>query len=168
MKNAIYLFLILWILPLASCQLGNKKKIVGLNDTLVKINMELNQQGVALGEEVRNSIETGDYTAIKPKRDTLEQFITTSLEKVRQIEDVGGSEALRSKEIEFLEFEQQIVPVAFGQFEYFNANTTEEEMTRAFTSMDTVGRGETRLLSEFRQLQKAYAEKNNFKLAEMQ
>lgn len=166
MKNIICILLLLWILPLAACQLNEKQKAVALNDMLEAINKELHEKGASLGGEISTAMTNGDFSGIQPKRRELEQFISTSISKVEQAKDVGGSAELRSKELEYLRLEQQIVPATFGRFEAFNTATTEAEMVEIVTSAEPLSNEESRLLYEFRELQKAYAEKNKFTVAE--
>lgn len=166
MKNIIRILLLVWLLPFTSCQLSNKKKAAQLNNMLETINKELHERGASLGGEISNSMGSGDFSAIRPKRLELEQFISASISKVQQAKDVGGSAALRSKELEYLRLEQQIVPATFGRFETFSTSTTEAEMVEIVTAAEPLSKEEARLLYEFRELQKAYAEQNKLTIAE--
>lgn len=80
------------------------------------------------------------------------------------MKDVGGSEDLRNFEIEVLTFERRMISEDFTPFERLNAESTREEMVALFENVEKDAKEEAGKLKKFRELQKAFADKNGLKL----
>ena len=147
------------IFSLGSC--SDRAKMLALNKDLVTINNTLRAKGIEAGDEVKTGVATGNFSGLKTKRLELESYVATQLERVKKMEDAGGSEAMRHKEIEYLEFEQQLIRTHFRTIENFNSNTTEEEAQATFQEVMAAGKREDEILLEFKELLNAWAAKNN-------
>ena len=137
-----------------------------LNNRISLINDSLFYKGKAWGEEFQVAYNMADFSQLPPIRIDMEQYVIRSIDEVKHMEDAGGSEAFRQKELEYLEFERKIIQENFIRFESFTDTVSPAEMQSAYHALSRSADDEQRLLSELKTLQEAYAAKNDFVLKE--
>ena len=147
-----------------SCNLVTRPQAIRMNNTLVHINDTLYLDGKEYGSLVDNAIKEKDYRQLIAYRIQFEKYIDSSRMRVANMQDAGGSEALRHCEIELLEIEKRMVGEDFQKFEHFTAETSMPEISAVYGVIKEDSKEEEGLLSKFKIIQGEYARKNGFVL----
>lgn len=155
---------ILFILAvsLASCNLNRREDAMKLNNTLAAINDSLFYYGKNWNEELEVAVNTKDFSQLAPQRQGMEAYINKNIERVSEMEDIGGSEELRKTELEFLTFEKELIQNKFSLFEGFTDTTSIEVLTETYKTLIEFTGKEQQYLAKLSKLQDDYADKNDF------
>lgn len=153
--------LILMVL-VCSCNFNKKEKCIQLDNTVAAINDSLLRYGAEWGEELQVAINTLDFTGLQPVRIKMQEYIDRKIAYVKEMDNIGGSEQLLSKELEFLEVEKGIVANKLSFFERFSDSASMDQLSTAYADMQLSAVKEQDLLKEIHVLREQYAEKNGF------
>lgn len=148
---------------LASCA-DKQQEIIGLNNELTTINDSLFYKGEAWGEEFKIAFNSGDYTLLPAARQEVQEYIETSIDKVADMKDVGGSQQLRTAELDYLQFERDVIIQKMKAFEEFSDTTNKERVSEAYTDLVNSSKEEQVKLNALHDAQKLYADKNGIEL----
>lgn len=150
-------------LILASCS-DKKQEIIYLNNELTTINDSLFYKGQVWGEEFKIAFNSGDYSALSPARQEVETYLEQSIEKISEMEDIGGSEELRKAELEYLQFERNVIITKMKKFEAFTDTSSKELISTAYADLVNSSKEEQIKLNKLHSAQKQYADKNEIEL----
>lgn len=163
MRQRIFITVILLtVLSIVSCNFNKKEDCAKLDKQIAQINDSLLLHGKDWGDELKIAVNTLDFSGLQPVRVGMEEYIGRSMNRVRNIKNVGGSEMLIEKEIAFLEVEKEIVSNRLVLFEQFTDSVTMDELSDAYVIMQVGAEKEQELLKELFRLREEYAEKNDF------
>lgn len=154
--------ILLLVLSIVSCNFNKKESCVKLDKQIAEINDSLLIHGKEWGDELKIAVNTLEFSGLQPIRLNMLRYIERNMEVVKGLENVGGSEELLKKEIEFLEAEKDIVTTKLVLFEQFTDSVTMDELSTAYTIMQTGAVKEEDLLKDLFRLREEYAEKNEF------
>jgi hypothetical protein len=162
MKN--YLLAAFLLISIASCKPSVTP--TQINNEISAINDSLKTLGSQWGEAFGKSYMSQDYSALKPLREHISSYIGLKIDELSNMKDAGGSEELKKTELDFLEYEKDMVEKGFLPFEKFSANTTPADVITASDQLMKYSNGEAPLVEKLKTVQQAYAEKNNITLSE--
>lgn len=148
---------------LASCQ-NEKKSALEMNNKFAKHNLGLNQMGHKWSDGLVLARTTKDFGPVRQTSDSIVKVIDGMIADVDGMKDVGGSEALRKKELEYLHFERDFIQNSMKPFGSMNSSTTDEEFDSALRGMLESSQLENQHLAELSRLQEEFAKRNGFKL----
>lgn len=158
----VYIFLLLLAAGTSSCNFNKTEDAMRLSNELGFINDSLFYYGKTWNDELKVAVNLADYSKLKSIRLELEKYIDRKSEVIRNMKDVGGSKELREAELDYLAFEKSIVRTKFAPFENFTAQTTAQELAKAYEDLLSSMDEEKPKLDKFQHLQEKYAEKNDF------
>ena len=138
---------------------------IQFNDHLTDITDSLYVRGQAWGEQFNEVHKTRGYAALRPARESMERFVSNSIARLKAMQDVKDSKALRTAMISYLEFERRMISEAFKPLEALSASSTREEMQAAFSRLKSVTEAESAELQKVVAAQEAYAKANGFTIA---
>lgn len=138
---------------------------IEFNDRLTAITDSLYARGQEWGQLFNEVHPTRGYAALRPTREGIEEFVTTSIARVKAMPDVENSKALRMAMISYLEFEKQLIAEAFKPLEALTTHSTKKEMNAAFARLKTMTEAENGELQKVVAAQEAYAAANGFTVA---
>lgn len=153
---------LLLIVLACSCNFNKKEKCIQLDHSIATINDSLLQYGAQWGEELQIAINTLDFSGLQPVRVKMQDYIDRKIEYVNDLDNIGGSEQLLAKELEFLEVEKVIVANKLSVFERFSDSVSMDHLSTAYADMQLSAVKEQDLLKEIHLLREQYAEKNDF------
>lgn len=163
MRQRIYhIATLLVFLSIVSCNFNKKEDCAKLDKQIAQINDSLLIHGKNWGDELKIAVNTLEFSGLQPIRLRMLDYIERKIEVVKDMENVGGSEELLEKEIEFLEAEKDIVVNRLILFEEFNDSVTMDELSKAYVIMQTGAVKEEELLETLFKLREEYADKNGF------
>lgn len=153
---------LLFIVLACSCNFNKKEKCIQLDNSIATINDSLLRYGAEWGDELHIAINTLDFSGLQPVRVKMQDYIDRKIDYVKDLDNIGGSEALLAAELEFLEVEKGIVANKLSVFERFSDSTDMDQMSTAYADMQLSAIKEQDLLKEIHLLREHYAEKNGF------
>jgi hypothetical protein len=156
-------FIALIITGLASCA-DKEHDIVALNNELTTINDSLFYKGQAWGEEFKIAFNSGDYSQLRMARQEVQTYIEQGIDKVGAMEDAGGSQQFRAAEMEYLQFERDVIVQKMKVFESFADTTNKEQVSKAYADLINSSKEEQVKLNTLHDAQKQYADKNGIEL----
>ena len=159
----IFLF-ILSAIVLASCNQAEKKKALEFNNELAGYTQELSKKGTEVGMAIGSAKVTKNFTEVKKLAGELLDYVNDRNDKLASMDNVGGSEQLKSAMQSFLKFEKELVEEAIMPFAQMDVNTTDEQMENALQNLRTKAAEETSHLDNVRKEQAAFAKKNGFRI----
>ena len=149
-------------LLIASCKEEKKMTPLEFGKMIEATDDSLKGMGMRWTGALERSFETGDYTALKPIRDSISGFIDLKIKEIGSVPDVGGSEKLKNAELELLKYERKMVDSSFVIFESFNAKTPQMDLAFATQDIMDYSAKEEEVVTKVREAQKEYAEKHHF------
>lgn len=158
MKHVGFLFFLLISSQIA---LAQKDAAIAFNDDLTYITDSLYSKGQAWGKVFNKARESGNYSSLKPLRVELGKYIDQQIIRVKNMQDVQGSQDLMKAMIDFLNFEKTMV-AAFIPLEKLTANSPNEELNKALDNLTALAAKENDALQKVGDAQDAYAKKNGF------
>lgn len=161
-RHVLHTLILLFTLLVASCNFNKKEDCIKLDNQIASINDSLLLYGKEWGDELKIAVNTLDFTGLRPIREEMSVFIDKKTEEVKNIKNVGGSEKLVEKELEFLETEKEIVNGKLSIFEQFDDSVSMDELSRAYVIIQTGATLEQDQLEKLFKLREEYAEKNGF------
>lgn len=163
MAKHLYIFIIsILLMSMAACDLNKKEKAQQFSNDITVINDSLAYYVKDWVEEFKVSVNTKDFSQLHGIRQGLEGYLDRKTTYLQGMEDRGGSEQLRTAELDYLAFEKNTVSRYLSVFEQFDSTTTDDQIAKAYnTSMANVGGEEQKILT-INKLQDEYAEKNDF------
>lgn len=161
LKRPVILAGILLMLLSVSCNFNKKEECVKLDNEIAAINDSLLWYGSKWGDELEISVNTLEFSGLKPIREEMEAYVERKIERVENMENVGGSEKLVETELKFLKIEKEIVQTKLTAFEQFTDSVTMEELSNTYADMQMSGMKEEELLKEIHRLREEYEEKND-------
>ena len=161
----MFLF-ILCIVVQYSCNFVTRKDALKFNNTIVAINDSLYLKGKEFGNLINTSFRTKDYSRLQYARLKFERFLDSGRKSINSLKNVGGSEALKSCEMELLGIENRMIEQDFKPFELLTPSATEIEVGALFETVKKDGQAEAEHMKKLNALQSAYASKNGFSLKE--
>ncbi len=162
MKRILFPFLALLIV-LSSCTRSNKKAF-NFNQQLVGVSEKLQEKGTGIGRELKEAVNTKDFSAFADSSQALLDYIDKCLADYKNMKDVSGSENLRAAMIDFLNFEKDVVSQTYIPLGKMNSTTSEEELQATINTMLEKSREEGSYLVKVQDAQREYASKNGFKM----
>ncbi|MCD6063950.1 MAG: hypothetical protein K0R82_1861 [Flavipsychrobacter sp.] len=151
------------VVLLASCA-DKQQEIIGLNNELTTINDSLFYKGQAWGEEFKIAFNSGDYSRLRMARQEVHVYIEQGIDKVGSMKDAGGSEQLRQAELDYLQFERDVIIQKMMAFESFTDTTNKELVSKAYNDLVNSSKEEQVKLNALHDAQKQYADKNGVEL----
>lgn len=158
-----FAFIILIAAGLASCA-DKEQDIIGLNNELTTINDSLFYKGQAWGEEFKIAFGSGDYSQLAAARQEVQTYIEQGIDKVGMMADVGGSQQFRAAEMEYLQFERDVIIQKMKMFESFTDTTDKEKISQAYADLVNSSKEEQVRLNTLHDAQKQYADNNGIEL----
>lgn len=132
---------------------------------MAAINADLENRGHTWGEAYAKAVSsTKDFSVLKPIRIGIDTALTGGIARLTAMKNVAGSEEFKNAELNYLHFELESVNTAFKSFEDLTTNVTQEELDARNAQMTEIGKKENELLKHLREMQAAYAKKNNFNI----
>ncbi len=157
--------LLLFVLSLCSVKTFAETALQ-FNDRLVAITDSLSARGTAWGNKYGELSESKNYKELTPYRVGMQKFIDKKIAELKVTKGVGkGAPEFIKAMIEFLTFERQLTN-SFVPFEKFNSSSSEDEMKKAMDDLTEATKKEDAMLKNVGAAQEAYAEKNDFAIAE--
>jgi len=150
------------LLGCLSCGSPTKEEARNLSNTLLAINDSVFERGKALGVCIGDAINKKDYSGIAPVRQQYEDYIDSCGRAVKHLTDTGGSEQLRRAELAVLGYEKNMVHNDLAMFEKLKPDAQPSEISILFQIGKKDSKRESELISNFREIQQAYAKKNGF------
>ncbi len=147
-------------LSAASCNFNRQEEALRLSNELGFTNDSLFYYGKVWNDELRIAVKMEDFSTLQPIRSEMVGYIDRKIDHVKSMEDVGGSKDMRQSELDFLQFEKDIIQQHFAAFEQFDTATTTDELTVAYERLLRASEAEKAKLDRFHKLQEEYAEKN--------
>lgn len=161
MKRISFLLPALMVLLLASCG-GKKLTPEQMDAEITNINDSLKIKGQEWITVLGNSFMNKDFSALKPRREAIANYLDEKIAYVNDLKDVGGSEEYRKEEIAFLKYERNLVDQAFMPFEKLGADATMEQIQQQVSALTPITSMEVENINKVYAKQKEYAEKNKF------
>lgn len=151
----------------SSCNLflNNKKNAIALNDAFVKINDSLYYKGKNYGELLGAAIREKNFSGTADFRKNLAAYVDNEIDYVKNMKDVAGSETFRQKEIEYLQFEKQLV-TSYAVWDGFTATTSQDDIMKAYNDVISKVKTEEEMLNSVKQAQQEFGAKNGMPIIE--
>jgi elongation factor P--beta-lysine ligase len=162
MKKTLLPLLAVFLL-LQSCT-DNKKKALAFNEKIAGISQTIYGKGREWGAELQPAFTMQDYSKLKEKTDDLMVYITHQIDTVSAMDNVGGSEKLKTSMVEYLKFEKMLIGEVFVPFSSMDSTTTDEQRQAAIQRLQDRSKDEAEYLEKVRAEQTEYAKKNGFKV----
>jgi hypothetical protein len=137
---------------------------IQFNDRLTAITDSLFAGGQAWGRQFNIAHKSKAYSSLRPHREYMAKYITSSIARVNVMPDVNNSRPLRMAMIEFLRYEMRMVTEAFVPLEKLTASSTKEELETAFNNLQTLAAKEDEQLAKVAAAQETYAKENGFRI----
>lgn len=131
-----------------------------LDNEIATINDSLLWYGAQWGDELKIAVNTLEFSGLRPIRVEMQAFIEQKIERVQQLENIGGSEELIKTELEFLETEREIARIKLSAFEKYNDSVSMDELSNTYAAMQMSAMKEEELLKKIHQLREQYEEQN--------
>lgn len=131
-----------------------------LDNEIATINDSLLWYGAQWGDELKIAVNTLEFSGLRPIRVEMQAFIEQKIERVQQLENIGGSEELIKTELEFLETEREIARTKLSAFEKYNDSVSMDELSNTYAAMQMSAMKEEELLKKIHQLREQYEEQN--------
>lgn len=160
MKRISFLLPVLLVLLLASC--GKKLTPQQMDAEFTNINDSLKIKGQEWITTLGNAFMSKDFSALKPKREAIAQYLDEKIVYVEGLKDVGGSEEYRQEEISFLKYERDLVDQAFAPFERLGANASMEQVQQQVAALTPITSKEVENINKVYAKQKEFADRNKF------
>lgn len=165
MKHLLYLSIFVAVSLMSSCDMMNKQSALDINNKIAKATIDLENKGKAWGTAFGQAYSSSkNFSSLTPIRKDLETSIDKSISDISNMKDVGGSETLRSKALDYLKYEKNEVETYFKPFEEFNSSTSDADVKAKFEALTNSTTEEGQKLADLHAEQQAFATKNNFKL----
>jgi hypothetical protein len=162
--NHIKPVLLLFILILhAYCSPGNKKAY-DFNEKMVAISRIMQEKGRFIGEELATAVQTHDFSKIDSANHDLLAFIKQQRSELLSEKDIPHSDTLRNAMLEFLSFEERLIDSTFMVFGKMGQQTPATEVQGALKQLNEKIREENKYLERVHAAQKAFAERNGYKV----
>lgn len=143
-----------------SCNFNKKEDCMKLDNEIATINDSLLWYGAQWGDELKIAVNTLEFSGLRPIRVEMQAFIEQKIERVQQLENIGGSEELIKTELEFLETEREIARTKLSAFEKYNDSVSMDELSNTYAAMQMSAMKEEELLKKIHQLREQYEEQN--------
>ncbi len=145
---------------LGSCNFNKKEDCILLDSKIAMTNDSLLQYGNHWGEELEISVNTLDFSGLRPIRLEMLAFIDRKLVEVKEMENVGKADELLKTELEFLAIEREIVTEKLAVFERFTDSVKMDQLSAAYAGMQRSAIKEQDMLEKLHKLRDDYAERN--------
>jgi hypothetical protein len=152
------------ILPafiLFACSAG-KKKAYDFNQQLVAISETLRIKGTNIANALSIAAGTKDFSKVDSGNADLIKFIDQKTADLKSMENVAGSEELKTAMVDFMDYERELVSIYFVPFGKMNKDTPSEEVHTAVERMMEKVKEEEVYLRRLQDAQQDYATKNGF------
>ena len=164
MRPLAIAFLFSFISFTASSQTKENQAAVAFNNKMIDMLKGLNDNGKTWVETyttIRDN--TKNFAELEPERKKLQNYIDTNLNILNAMQDVAGSESYRAAVIHFFEVEKKLVAETFAPFEKLNKKSSKEETDKLWNRLSgEATKQEADCFSKIKDLQKEYAERNDF------
>jgi hypothetical protein len=137
---------------------------IQFSDRMSDITDSLYARGSAWGTQFNDARKSKNFSSLKPYRVAVDNFITRSLNSLRNMEDVKDSKALRMAMISFLQYEHKMVTEGFIPIEQIKADASDAEVDKALSGLTDLSEKENAELKKVATEQEAYAAANGFKI----
>ena len=164
MPIRIFLTMIIFMGFISSCHFRTRQEALQLNNTIVAVNDSIYFRGREFGNLVNESYKSKDFSRLKSFRIDFEKILDSSNKSMFGLKDVGGSEQLKTCEIELLKIEQHMIEQDFVPFEQLTPASTGNEISSLFDNIQKDAKRERSQMQQFKKLQEEYALKNGFSL----
>ncbi|MBI1342697.1 MAG: hypothetical protein GC171_07185 [Terrimonas sp.] len=147
-------------------QVQEPKTPFELNETLAGISDSLYTIGVNWGNAFNEANQSGDFSAIKTVRVSLEKYIDTKITYVSNMKDVKNSKAFRLAILDFLNYEKSFCDDGLKPFENLDSKSSDADKKKLLDQLTPILSKEENLLKAIAVVQKKYAEENGFTIQE--
>lgn len=164
MPASLFPLIILLFCLQISCNVVTRKEALDIHNTIVAVNDSLYLRSREYGALVSAAFRSKNYGPLKPARISFERFIDSSRQSVGSMHDAGGSEKLRTCELQLLALERQLIETDFSPFERLPDTADNEAVAAIYDSIKKDAKNETELMRQLGNLQVQFARENGFTL----
>jgi len=137
-----------------------------MNNYFTSMIDSLYHKGYNWGATFSEDDSSGNYSNLVPLRKDLESTCDRFAKELATAKDIGGSTDFKNAMIEFMHFEKNLITNCFKPFEDLSPSSTLEQKTKLQTKLQTDSKEEDQKLDKIRKIQKIYADKNGFVIAQ--
>jgi len=148
------------LISMSGCQIADWQKITHYNDEVTTTNDSIYVKGKRVGDAVAKGVITGDYCAVKTNTDSMETFVKKQIIFFSKQLNINGSDSMRIAELQYLQFEEQVIQQQFARLALLNAHSTEAEVKGALTELAPVAEKDHAFFDHITTLQEQYAKLN--------
>jgi hypothetical protein len=145
------------------CSPGNKKAYE-FNEKMVAISRTMQEKGRYIGEELATAVQTHDFSKVDSANHDLLGFVRQQRSALLSEKDIPHSDTLRNAMLEFLSFEERLIDSTFMVFGKMGQHTPGTELQAALKQLNEKIREENKYLQRVHAAQKAFAERNGYKV----
>lgn len=142
----------------------SQKTALELNDEIANITDSLFSYGQKWGNAFSEAAPSKDFSTLAKHRKATELFIDNSIQRIKNMHDIGDSQDLRLAMVDFLMFEKDMVRNGFTPAEKLSANTTDADIDAFISNLTNLSAKESIYLEKVRKEQEKYAEQNGFSI----
>ena len=152
----------LLLISLTGCQIADWQKITHYNDEVTTTNDSVYVKGKRVGDAVAKGVLTGDYRAVKTNTDSMEIFVKKQITFFSKQLEIKGSNSMRVAELQYLQFEEQVIQQQFTKLALLNARSTGAEVKGILAELGPIAEKDHAYFDRITTLQEQYARLNGF------
>ena len=105
---------------------------------------------------------TGDYSTVKTNTDSMETFVKKQITFFSKQLEIKGSDSMRAAELQYLQFQEQVIQQQFAKLALLNAHSTEAEVKGTLSELAPLAEKDHAFFDRITTLQEQYAKLNGF------
>lgn len=157
------LILLSFVMIHSHCTPGNKKAYE-FNEEIVDISRTMQEKGRFIGEELAVAVQSRDFSKIDSANQDLLTYVKQQRSALLSRKDIPHSDSLRNAMLEFLSFEERLIVSTFMVFGKMDQYTPDSELQASLKQLNEKILEENRYLERVHAAQKAFAERNGYKV----
>jgi hypothetical protein len=162
MKRSIVVIIVCAIL-FSSC--NQQKKALAFNDKIANLSNQLTSKGKELGPILQTAIQSRDFKPLIKPTEELQKITTDDLAEISAMDNVAGSENLKSVSLDYFKYEKKLIEEGLVPFKSMNSSTTPDAINAATQKLMTAANDEQSYLEKVQAAQDEYGKKNGFSIA---